>query len=62
MLQFIKFKKGETIIKSMVKKGALLAAGLMMLTTTSGLAKKLGINVKVDATGATAAFQAIDRA
>lgn len=82
------------MLKSMVKKGAFLAAGMMMLTATSGLAgaingnlrvvigskstggdtyqnsaivaealgNKLGINVKVDATGASAAFQALDRA
>lgn len=82
------------MLKSIVKKGAFLAAGLMLLSTTNGftgelkgnlrvvigskstggdtyqnsaivaeaLSKKLGINVKVDATGASAAFQAIDRA
>jgi tripartite-type tricarboxylate transporter receptor subunit TctC len=84
------------MFKSMVKKGALLAAGLVMLSTSNVLAadsvikgnlrvvigskstggdtyqnssivaealsKKLGINVKVDATGASSAFQALDRA
>lgn len=84
------------MFKSMVKKGAFLAAGIMLLSTTSSLAadsvikgnlrvvigskstggdtyqnssivanalaKKLGINVKVDAVGASAAFKALDRA
>lgn len=84
------------MFKSIVKKGAFLAAGLMIMSTATtsfadgiikgnlrvvigskstggdtyqnsvivanALAKKLGINVKVDATGASTAFKAIDRA
>lgn len=84
------------MLKSMVKKGAFLAAGLVLATATTSafagdvikgnlrvvigskstggdtyqnssivaeaLAKKLDINVKVDATGASAAFKALDRA
>lgn len=84
------------MLKSIVKKGAFLAAGIMMLSATSGLAadsviqdnlrvvigskstggdtyqnssivanalaKKLDINVKVDAVGSSAAFKALDRA
>lgn len=84
------------MFKSIVKKGAFLATGLMMLSATSGLAsdsvikdnlrvvigskstggdtyqnssivanalaKKLGINVKVDAVGSSAGFKALDRA
>lgn len=84
------------MFNSIIKKGALLAAGLMLssVATTAfadgvikgnlrivigskstggdtyqnssivadALSKKLGINVKVDATGASAAFKALDRA
>lgn len=84
------------MLKSIVRKGAFLAAGLMLASvattafadgvikgnlrvvigskSTGGdtyqnssivaeaLAKKLGINVKVDAVGASAAFKALDRA
>lgn len=84
------------MFKSIAKKGAFLAAGLILASATTtafagdiikgnlrvvigskstggdtyqnssivaeALAKKLGINVKVDATGASAAFKALDRA
>ncbi|ADG92692.1 extracellular solute-binding protein family 3 [Arcobacter nitrofigilis DSM 7299] len=84
------------MFKSILKKGALLTAGVMLLAISSelfadgaikgnlrivigskstggdtyqnssivaeALAKKLDINVKVDATGASSAFQALDRA
>ncbi len=84
------------MFKLMVKKGAFLAAGLMILSASNALAsdsvikgnlrivigskstggdtyqnssivanalaKKLGINVKVDAVGSSAGFKAVDRA